>query len=274
MTHEELQLNLPDYLAGRLPAHESRFLEAHLDTCEECSNFVTDLRALPDLITLHGEALFDEHLDHAMFERLLGGAAGPEEERLRRHLAVCAPCGLQLNPLADPPVRRAESVENAHSRTRRSLPGILKVSGLVAAGLIVGVLAAPLLKPPAPARDGPIELPVLQPVTRSAGRVTRIAVRAGQSAVVIAIPVDTLDMHADDERILVQVTTAAHEVIYGLEKPAGEVRRTSVSGILPLMLESRHLPPGSYEVSIKPSTRAGESIAVLLFEIVVGDEGD
>src|SRR4030095_14361075 len=112
--------------------------------------------------------------------------------------------------------------------------------------LIVGVLAAPLLKPPAPARDGPIELPVLQPVTRSAGRVTRIAVRAGQSAVVIAIPVDTLDMHADDERILVQVTTAAHEVIYGLEKSAGEVRRTSASGILPLMLESRHLPPGSY----------------------------
>jgi len=271
--HEETQLLLPDYLAGRLSGGENRLLEVHLADCEECAGFVSDLRPLPDLISRHGEALFDEHPEPVEIRRLRSGTAGPFSDRLQRHLAVCAPCGLQAVPLAEPSARPIVPEASLPSRSGHRLPRFLKAAGLIAAGLILGVMLALLVRQPIPARDGPIDLLVLQRTTRSGERVTRFQVRAGQEAVVIAIPIDPLDDRLDDERIVLHVATPAGRVIYGLEKSVSELKRAAgVSGVLPLLIDSPRLPPESYEVVMRVRGDSGELIAVFPFEIVGNSE--
>jgi hypothetical protein len=265
MTHEELQSSLSEYIEGRLPAEEHRFLEAHLDACEECEEILSDLRSLREIIARNRDALFDEHPGPELLIRHLGGEDHPERERVERHLSVCASCDLEATPLQT-------GARPSRHAGRGSAFRLLEAAALIVAGLLLGLLVAQVRHRSASAWEGPIDLPVLERTTRGREPMTRIRVRPGQSSFVLAVPVD-IDADLDaTEMVRLTVLGPDGSTVYSLLEPAAWYRAvTDRSGIVPLSIRSDRLPAGTCRVVITAAGAPGGREAVLWFQVVRGE---
>jgi hypothetical protein len=150
----------------------------------------------------------------------------------------------------------------------RPLP-LARAALLLASGIVLGVLLAPILVGRRASSDGPIHIPVLARPTRSVSAPTRILVRPGQAEVVLAVPFDQGNRRPDTESIEIQVRATGGRVAYSLHRALGLLRQaTDASGILPLSIDRTLLPPGSYQVVVIGGGGDQDVLDLLPFDIV------
>src|SRR5262245_51221219 len=94
--HPSYQIDLPAYAANRLDEDERARLETHLGTCAACRDLASDFQALGAAIRNGGESLFGPHPTEADLRRLAASRGAAADPGLRRHLAVCSICSLEL----------------------------------------------------------------------------------------------------------------------------------------------------------------------------------
>jgi len=266
--HEEVRDGIPAFVAGQLAEDEVRRLEAHLTACEDCADLVFNLRWLGDAIGRHGDAMFEPHPDPAELARMARGKPVLDRERLERHLAVCAACRLETAGWSTASSLPGAQREAPVPKTAPPLARAVKTAALPAAGLIVGLLLGYLAAPWRSPWNGPIDLPVLQRATRGSAAITRIHVKPGQEALVVAVRFDPPDARPETEILQYQVLSSDGAVIYTLREPLERLRRhAGSSGVVPLLIDSRQLPPGSYRVVLTGAGGPQDTIAVTWFEV-------
>jgi anti-sigma factor RsiW len=268
-SHEQAQSDIPAYLAGRLGDDDRARLEAHLTSCEECSDLVEDLRSFGGALAGHGEALFEPHPQPEELARHSRGEFAGDKARLERHLAVCATCRLEVAVREPIDAERPASSQPVIAGSRaRALP-LARAALLLASGIVLGVLLAPIVGGQRASSDGPIHIPVLARPTRSVSAPTRILVRPGQAEVVLAVPFDQGNPRPDTESIEIQVRATEGRVAYSLHRTLGLLRQaTDASGILPLSIDRTLLPPGSYQVVVIGGGGDRDVLDLFPFDIV------
>ncbi|HEY3176280.1 MAG TPA: zf-HC2 domain-containing protein [Candidatus Polarisedimenticolia bacterium] len=272
MTHEEYQSAVPAYLAGRLAEEERRRLESHLSVCEDCEELVTSLHVVPEAVARHGASLFDPHPDPSDLRRFVGDEPVEDRERVRKHLAVCVSCELEAAGWSAPVLHAAGRVEGSDRWGPVKAGRLAAAVSLLAAGLVLGFLLASLAPGRSSSGDGPIDLPVLDRATRGGSAVTRIHVRAGQSAFVIAVPFVAPEGRSGTEPLRLDILSSDGRPIFTLrDTAAGLRRRADASGVIALLIDRRRLAPGAYQVAISGAGGPEDRIAVMPFE-VVGEE--
>ena len=274
MNHEEIRFHLAAYLARRLPEAESSQMDAHLAMCDDCEDLVSSLRVFGDAVARHGDALFDPHPAPGDLERVARGEPVHDMERLQRHLAVCAACQLEMEGPPSPARSEGRSAPATPVAATPLWVRAGKAASLLAAGLAAGLLLDVLVERRQPSWNGPIDLPVLNRMTRSEAPITRILARPGQKALVIALPLEAPGDRPETETLQLQVLATDGSAVYTLREPLGRLRHhADSSGIIPLMIESRRLPLGRYEVILTGAGGPQDLIAVNHFEVVAGGTG-
>jgi anti-sigma factor RsiW len=123
MKAERTHALLPWYANGTLGPEEEADFKRHLETCAPCREELEEFEVLRGEIARHGEAFFEEHPAPELLGALFGvgeGALDPaEEDRMRRHLAVCAACSEETRWLMGVEVAGSEAPAGAAEGDQR-----------------------------------------------------------------------------------------------------------------------------------------------------------
>jgi hypothetical protein len=199
--HDELQSEIPDYVADRLDPRVRARLEAHFAGCVECVDLVEAGRTLAGAVDLAGLDLFAPHPDPAILQ---DGAAGARssDASLTRHLETCASCRLEVDVWKTRLKRMGG--QPIHARGGWSAHRRAALAAALLAGIVLGAGGSSLIsrwglhstERPAASREpvvsesdwsGPIDLVVLPSALRDFGPTPRVEVDRNRGRVVFAI---------------------------------------------------------------------------------------
>ncbi len=276
MEHARIQADLPAFAAGRIEGEERRRLEEHVAFCERCSEMLTSLREIHAAFQSRGESLLDPHPDGDEVRAFALGEK-PADERIERHLQVCASCDLEARAWRSrPDAARAGASERPAGI--RSLPRRVPVPA--AAGLLLGIalgLAASLLwqagatRPPegeaaralpesatspppegaaaAPKKwSGPARTIVLPRALRGDASDLEVTLGSGEEYVNLAVPDFLAAAVPDRARYGFTIREEDGAAAWASEMTASEIRRHLRSAeAVTLVVPAEVLAPGSLE---------------------------
>ena len=96
MSEERLHRLLPRYLGENLDEDEMTHFRDHLNNCDECRAEKAFLEEVREHVNLHGESVFEDHLEVDRLVAYMEGDLSDEDDAaVRRHLEVCPTCRLE-----------------------------------------------------------------------------------------------------------------------------------------------------------------------------------
>ena len=238
--HEAIRDNIPGFVGDRLEPGESRCVQSHLDACDPCRELVTTWQDVAGALQDGGEELFE---DHPSVASLREHAAGPPDQRVTRHLGVCAACGLEVTAWK----RRGVAAAPARVQPGRG------AWAAMAAGLFLGAGLASLtwwsLGPGSvPDWSGAAPLLTLESPLRGAAT-PAVAVAPEQPYFPIAVVLAPSYADADALRILISDPSGAE--LWSTSLTGDQVRsQLSATGVINLLVPTGEVPPGTYTLTI------------------------
>src|SRR6266571_6036586 len=100
ISHDDIQLDLAGYATARLGEGARRRVEEHLHGCGECRQMVQSIRQLAGAMREGGDVLVEPHPPESALRRYARAGDTSGSEGIARHLAVCAPCSLEVGAWA------------------------------------------------------------------------------------------------------------------------------------------------------------------------------
>jgi putative zinc finger protein len=269
--HEDIQLELAAYAASRLEGETLRRVEEHLRECAGCGELVHSFRGLAGAMREDGALLFEPHPPGSELRRCAraGETGGPDG--VARHLAVCAPCSLEVAALAAAGTGGLRSPSSDVGRTPRWLPLAVASTAGLGAGLGLAVLLRIGGSPPAPPASFATDMPagaessgvgpmlILPPSLRSEGTSVTYTLEPRQMFVVVACPAAVPDAAATADLFRYEIRNTAGRVVWSVTMNADEIRRHLAGGAeaVTLLVPSASVAPGRYEFLLSPAGSPG-----------------
>ncbi len=136
--HDDIQVEIPDFVRGRLSGETSAAIEAHLARCPECEEVRRSVALIASAISRRGESVFDAH---AGWEELRAYAAADGEgapAKVASHVAACASCALMVEMWR----RRGSRSASRAARPYLAAAALLASGVAIGAGLVTAFRAA------------------------------------------------------------------------------------------------------------------------------------
>lgn len=209
------------------------------------------LRALRETVESEGEDFFLPHPDpERIVAEALGDHRAPEEETVRRHLALCPTCTAE--------VRLVRWEETGHAGAtlpeapRRRIGRRRTLRWLVAAAALLA-LAVPIWwrGRPLPSRTDIIPTYYVEATQRA----TTLQVLRVPSAVATFQIVLPVDLPEDSYPLAVEIRDLGGRLILA----RSDVRSIYRNSFLLIVCDRRDFPAGDYAVRVAPARRAGET---------------
>ena len=137
INHEQLQEQIPAFLAARMDPEESGQVENHLNGCEECADLVRVGTELVRGMRDGKEEVFTPHPDVRMLRRYSLGEELDGRADLVRHVASCASCELEVAAWRRWGKVKATSTQEEEFRRARGRRFTWKPA--LAAGILLGI---------------------------------------------------------------------------------------------------------------------------------------
>lgn len=252
-SHEELELEIPAYLAGRLDATSARRVREHLAECRECAEVVEVWSGVfehPASLSLRATA-----------ERRAGHDPG-----LDGHVCECPSCALEVE------LWRRQRARPPRRSDRRWMQAA--AAGLVV-GLGLGALGYGLLDRGPTARSevgaprSPLPLVVLRSPLRSDTETAEVRIPSDARIVAIAVQPDVPgDLPAETIVRLVVRAESGSETGSAVTT-VGEIRRSLATGegVATFLLPADGMTEGRYVLTVRPEGTHAPPIAELPFHV-------
>lgn len=268
INHEQLQQQIPAFLAARLDPEESGQVENHLNDCEDCADLVqvgTDLvRGMRD----GKEEVFTPHPDVRILRRYSLGEELEGRADLVRHVASCASCELEVAAWRRWGKVKATSTQEEEFRRAQGWRFTWKPA--LAAGILLGIGLTfglrGLAPQPAP-WTGSAALLTLEAAYRGAAAVPQILVEPGQPylPLVVAPELPQAAQAGDRFRFTIAAMNAATP-FWSLELTAEEVRgQLDATGVVTFLVPTGGMDAGRYDFSMQDA--GGAPLVQIPFEV-------
>lgn len=268
INHEQLQQQIPAFLAARLDPEESGQVENHLNDCEDCADLVqvgTDLvRGMRD----GKEEVFTPHPDVRMLRRYSLGEELEGRADLVRHVASCASCELEVAAWRRWGKVKATSTQEEEFRRAQGRRFTWKPA--LAAGILLGIgLTFGLrgLAPQSAPWTGSAALLTLEAAYRGAAAVPQILVEPGQPylPLVVSPELPQTAQAGDRFRFIIAAMNAATP-FWSLELTAEEVRgQLDATGVVTFLVPTGGMDAGRYDFSMQDA--GGAPLVQIPFEV-------
>jgi len=289
--HDELQSEIPAYVASRLEEDARRRLEDHLRDCDACAEMVEAWRTIAPALRDGGEAIFTPHPPaRALREYALGRGEAVDPAHVR-HVASCDTCDLEIRVWKE----REGGVDapaGAALWKEQRTPAWRPTMALAAGAVLGAAIAAFMLR--RPTLPGPAAPPTPEPIA------SRLAEGIGEPVPLWVLagplrgetPVATFTIGREQPYVLIAVRPAlapgaADADIYRFEihRPDGGTSWSSEadvarirshmesSGVVTFPVPTTDLPPGRYFFRLERRAPAGDEKPLLEipFEILPGE---
>jgi hypothetical protein len=261
--HEEYAQQIADYAAARLTGDDLRRLEEHLAECADCAEVASAWKRLAPAIQKDGDRLMSPHPGVQELAEYALGTGAPADFGIARHLASCATCELEVAGWRMKQAEERFRHRRAAALAAGSAPYRTRIGSLIAsrhslslaAGLVIGVGLAILLRPPAHPGAAPSEAE--SPVGAPAG----IGLRSGPAPMLVLAQLRggsgtaTLQLAAD-----AAFTVLAVQPIVSDDASADDVYRCQIVG-------SSGSAPWSAEVTVARIRAELERNAMIAFAV-------
>ncbi len=270
--HEQLQQQIPAFLAARLDRSESSQVENHLNDCEDCADLVqvgTDLvRGMRD----GKEEVFTPHPDVRMLRRYSLGEELEGRADLVRHAASCASCELEVAAWRRWGKVKATSTQEEEFRRAQGRRFTWKPA--LAAGILLGMgltfglrgLAPQSVEAPAP-WTGSAALLTLEAAYRGAAPVAQIVVESDQPYLPLVVSPELPQAAQAGDRFRFAIAAMdAGAPFWSLELSAEEVRvQLEATGVVTFLVPTGGMDAGRYDFSMQDA--AGAPLVQIPFEV-------
>lgn len=277
--HEELQNDIPEYLASRLEREARQRLERHLRECEACAERVRTGRGLVSAMRAGGEEIFSPHPSEVALRAYALGERTAERAAIARHLATCATCELEVSAWKFREEASRRGLAAAAPRAAEPRASRHRIHPLsLAAGLLVGVgvavlarlglppeLPAPPTAAPAAEWSGAAPLFVLESPLRGAEGPATYPIEGDAPYVLLAVQPALPEGAPDASVYRFAILDAGSHAAWSADLTASRIRRLlETSQVVTLPVPSRDLAAGRYALRV---TAASEPGAPPLLEI-------
>lgn len=245
--HEEILTEVPAYLRGDLDDDASHRMQEHIASCDECHELVEGMALVTGEMRAYGSTLFEPHPEVAELRAAADGGADVTD-RIRRHVALCAPCDVELQYWKRQRVATGRpGAAAARTVWRWGLP--------LAAGILLGVGVDSLWRSVSDRGSaGLVDVPVLYGTLRSDDQVARLALQAGQPAIALSLalhPEGAVSRLPDDARVRLEIhdgTALTHLAQFDGEELK---RRIASTGLLTVMVPAGGLDSGRHRLTLR-----------------------
>ena len=270
--HEQLQEQIPAFLAARLDPEESGRLENHLNGCADCADLVRVGAELVRGMRDGKEGIFTPHPDVRMLRRYSLGEELDGRAELVRHMASCASCELEVAAWRRWGKMKATSTQEEefrHAQRRRfTWKPALAAGILLGIGLTFGLrgLAPQSVEAPA-VWTGPAALLTLEAAYRGAAPVAQIVVESDQPYLPLVVsPELPRAAQAGDRFRFAIAAMDAGTPFWSLELSAEEVRgQLGATGVVTFLVPTGGMDTGRYDFSMRDA--AGAPVVQIPFEV-------
>ncbi len=267
--HEQLQEQIPAFLAARLDPEESGQVESHLAGCEDCADLVRVGTELVRGMRDGKEEVFTPHPDVRMLRRYSLGEELEGRANLVRHMASCASCELEVAAWRRwGKVKATSTQEEEFRRARRRrftwkpalAAGILLGMGLTLGlrGLTPGSVEAPV------AWTGSAALLTLEAAYRGTTSVAQVVVEPRQPYLPLVI-LPELPQAGDRFRFAIAAIDAGAP-FWSLELSAEDLRgQLDATGVVTFLVPTGGMDTGRYDFSMQDA--GGAPLVQIPFEV-------
>jgi hypothetical protein len=270
--HEQLQEQIPAFVADRLDGTESGQVQEHLSDCEDCTDLVRVGNELVQGLRDGKEEIFTAHPDARMLRRYSLGEEVDGRGELVRHVASCASCELEVSAWrrwgkVKPTSTQEEEFRAAQGRS-------INWKSALAAGILLGMGLMFGLRDigPQPAQaptpwTGSAALLTLEAAYRSAAPVAQIFIEPHQPYLPLVVSPELPPMTPAGEHFRFAIATAgAADPLWSLELSAEAVQtQQEATGVVTFLVPATGMDAGHYTFSMH---KAGdEPILQIPFEV-------
>ncbi len=253
VNHDQIQLEIPAYIARRLDEVTSRRVEDHLAVCTECEAAVIDGEAIVQGLRTD-ENSNDARLGHLNMETIrAAGRRGLEsmDDAQREHALACVVCSHLIA------VTRRRSVDRAPTpRTRWMIP--LSVGGALGAvaSLVVAILLGwgPDSTPGGPTRTHePIRWLLLESSTRGSAGPRQLSI-ADAPYLPVGVVISLESLHGMPDPVEFSIDNDSGDVIWTARVERARLNQDLRStGFISFLLPSSDYPAGRYRLRVEGS---------------------
>ena len=272
INHEQLQEQIPAFLAARLDPEASGQVENHLNGCEDCADLVRVGTELVRGMRDGKEEVFTPHPDVRMLRRYSLGEELDGRADLVRHVASCASCELEVAAWRRWGKVKATSTQEEEfrraQRRRFTWKPALAAGILLGMGLTFGLrgLAPQSVEAPA-AWTGSTALLTLEAPYRGATPVAQIVVQPSQPYLpLVVLPELPQAAQAGDRFRFAIAAKDAGTPFWSLELSAEEVRgQLEATGVVTFLVPAGGMDAGRYDFSMQDA--GGAPLVQIPFEV-------
>lgn len=268
--HEELEREIPAYVASRLEPETARRLETHLTSCDPCSEMVANLMDIASALREEGPAILDDHPNPETLHAYALGRPGSGADRVASHVRVCASCDLEVSVMKRESIRRDTGFSPAAvpAGRRTKIASVALIAA--AAGLVLGVALSIALLPEAPGLPGGFGPSIDIRRLRGEAASQTVRIGAGETIVTMNLQVELPPEAGDLDTFRFEVHRSEGGIVESWRISASRIRKyLDESGHVTLVIPAEKLPSGRYEVRVLQE--GGEkpgSIMTRSFEVV------
>lgn len=272
VNHEDLQEQIPAFLAARLDANESGQIESHLDECHDCSELVQVGREFVHGLREGEEETFTPHPDVRMLRRYSLGEELDGRADLVRHVASCVSCELEIAAWRRWGKVKPTSTQEEEFRQAQGWRFTWKLA--LAAGILLGIgltfglrdLALQPMEAPAP-WTGSAALLTLEATYRGVAPVAQIVVEPGQPYLPLVVSPELPHAAEAGEYFRFAIATLDDATpVWSFRMTAAEVRgQLDATGVVTFLVPTDPLDAGRYRFSLQDS--GGTRLLQIPFEV-------
>ncbi len=268
INHEQLQQQIPAFLAARLDPEESGQVENHLNDCEDCADRVQVGTELVRGMRDGKEEVFTPHPDVRMLRRYSLGEELEGRANLVRHVASCASCELEVAAWRRWGKVKATSTQEEEFRRAKGRRFTWKPA--LAAGILLGIgLTFGLrgLAPQSAPWTGSAALLTLEAAYRGAAAVPQILVEPGQPYLPLVVSPELPQTAQAGDRFRFAIATVdAVAPVWSVELSAEEVRgQLDATGVVTFLVPTGGMDAGRYDFSMQDA--GGAPLVQIPFEV-------
>jgi len=256
-THRQLQEQIPDYLLSRLDETSAKRISAHLATCEECAEFVTDVEPIAAGMRDGKASLLEDHPDPDKLTAYGVGEIEDADGSIERHLQTCLSCRLEVDVWREQGQAPGFglSARNTPATVRRFKPYRLAAAAAVA-GLLLGAGLSNLFLPGSgPGNDwtGSVGLTVLERPLRSVAAPATVHLEANQPYLPLAVAPTVPASAEPTDRFRFEIAGEDGNAVWSHELDADAIREAlDAAGVVTFLVPSGTLEGERYVLRFRP----------------------